>query len=65
MLELLNAVLVKLVPSAPGTVATMVRVVLAPLAKVGINGQVTAPVAGLKVPPSLALTNVKPAGIGS
>ena len=65
VLELLNATLVKEVPSVPGTVAVRVRVTLVPLARLPINGQVTAPVAGFKVPPSLALTKVKPAGSGS
>ena len=65
MLELLNATLVKEVPKSRGTVAVSVRIWLAPLARLPINGQVTAPVAGLKVPPSLALTKVKPAGRGS
>ena len=65
VLELLNAMLVKEVPSVVGTLATIVRVTLVPLAKLAINGQVTAPVAAFKVPVSLALTKVKPAGRGS
>ena len=50
MLELLYAVLVKVVPVLSwGTVAVMVRVTLSPLARV-IAGQVTVFVWGLKVP---------------
>ena len=65
VLELLNAVLVKEVPSVEGTVAVMVRVALAPLARLVITGQVTVRVVGLKVPLLSALTKVKPAGSGS
>ena len=67
VLELLNAVLVRDVPvaSVAGTVAVMVRVTLSPLARVGIAGQVTVFVMGLKVPPLSALTKVKAGGSGS
>ena len=67
VLELLNAVLVKVVPalSVAGTVAVMVRVSLAPLARAGIAGQVTVLVVGLKLPLLSALTKVKPSGSGS
>ena len=67
VLELLNAVLVMAVPvpSVAGTVAVMVRVTLSPLARVGIAGQVTVFVMGLKVPPLSALTKVKAGGSGS
>ena len=67
VLELLNAVLVKAVPGASvaGTVAVMVRVTLSPLARVGIAGQVTALVMGLKVPLLSALTKFKAGGSGS
>ena len=66
VLELLNAVLVKLVPvaSVAGTVAVMVRVAISPLAS-GIAGQVTVLVVGLKVPPLSALTKFKAGGSGS
>ena len=67
VLELLNAVLVKAVPSGsvPGTVAVMVRVTLSPLARVEIAGQVTVLVMGLKVPPLSALTKFNCGGSGS
>ena len=66
MVELLNAVLVKVVPVVSwGTVAVMVRVTLSPLARVGIAGQVTVLVLGSKVPPLSALTEIKSGGSGS
>ena len=67
VLELLNAVLVKVVPvaSVAGTVAVMVRVTLSPLARVEIAGQVTVFVMGLIVPPSEALSKLKFGGSGS
>jgi hypothetical protein len=67
VLELLNAVLVKVVPVATvaGTVAVMVRVTLSPLARVEIAGQVTVFVMGLIVPPSEALSKLKFGGSGS
>ncbi len=67
VLELLNAVLVKVVPTAsvPGTVAVMLRVTLSPLARVEIAGQVTVLVVSLKVPPLSALTKFKAGGSGS
>ena len=68
VLELLNAVLVKVVPalSVAGTVAVMVRVTLSPLARV-IAGQVTVFVWGLKVPGKswLVLTKFNSGGSGS
>ena len=66
VLELLNAVLVKVVPTAsvPGTVAVMLRVTLSPLAS-EIAGQVTVFVWGLKVPPLSALKKVNCGGSGS
>ena len=67
VLELLNAVLIKAVPvvSVAGTVAVMVRVTLSPLARVGIAGQVTVLVVGLKVPPLSAPMKFKAGGSGS
>ena len=47
---------------APVTVPVMLRVSLVPLARLAINGQVTAPVVVFKVPLSLALKKVKFAG---
>ena len=58
-LELLKAVLVMVVPVVPVTVAVMLRTALTPLARVGILGQMTVRVVGLKVPPLSALTKVK------
>jgi hypothetical protein len=66
VLELLNAVLVKVVPSAtvPGTVAVMLRLTLSSLAS-EIAGQVTVFVMGLKVPLLSALRKFNCGGSGS
>ena len=68
VLELLNAVLVKVVPGATvaGTVAVMVRLWLSPLAS-EIAGQVTVLVLGSKVPGKswLVLTKFNSGGSGS
>ena len=65
VLEVLYALLVKEAPTVAGTIAVMVRVSLAPLARVGIAGQVTVLVVGLKLPLLSVLTKVKPSGSGS